>query len=521
MKRASLDDPREEKQILREVQQRYHITENERTNHEAGRHTQSVLRDVRPQRRLSAFREVRRGSHIARKVVLAMFILLLTGTGIFGYKILAAGTVISVSEQSLFGQLKDLFFSSGEYLAGEADGRVNVLLIAIGGEGHKGKDLADTIIVVSIRPANNEVALLSIPRDMYVQVPGEEYFSKLNAVHSYGESKKEGLGPKLLKERIEDITGLPIHYYGRVDFTAFKSIVDALGGIEITIDESFYDYWHKISFPAGTEKMNGERALAYVRARYIEGPQGGDFRRAQRQQQVLIAMREKIFSVNTAFDFRLVSTILDSLSENIRTDMKLWEMKRFFEIARTINPSNVRSLILTSGIHGPLVGSTEVLGGVPAAVLRTRTGDFSEIRSIAANIFSVATNEQLAEQSQQTEVFDEKTPVTPEEKETTTPEEKTTIEIRNGTTITGLAKRSSEFLGDEYEILSVGNAANSNHAETVVYVISAVHASAGQQIAESFEAAADNSMPAEEEKTKAHILIILGEDIKEILEKKE
>ncbi|HLD25807.1 MAG TPA: LCP family protein, partial [Candidatus Andersenbacteria bacterium] len=308
-----------------------------------------------------------RKRHIALKIMLAVFLVMATGSGVFGYKIIAASDNISDTDRSILGQLKDLLFTGGRTLEGESEDRINILLLAVGGEGHKGEALADTVMIASLKPKTGEAALLSIPRDLYVQVPGEEYFTKINAVHAYGESQRASNGPALLEAVVEEITGVPVHYYVRVDFTAFKSIVDAVGGVNVTINNSFYDYWHKISFPAGTEKMNGERALAYVRARYIEGPEGGDFKRAARQQQALLALREKVFSVQTALDFTRANAILDSLSENIRTNLQLWEMKRFYELGRLIKPDEVHSVVLSTGPQGVLTGGTELLGGTPAS----------------------------------------------------------------------------------------------------------------------------------------------------------
>ena len=281
-----------------------------------------------------------------KRIFFIVIIIIAIFSGIFGYKIIATGDSISAANRSILGQIKDLFLSQDKLLTGESDNRVNVLLIAIGGDGHKGKNLADTIMVASIDPSSQTTALLSIPRDLYVQVPNEQYYTKINAVHAYGESQKNNHGPELLREMVQEITGLPIHYYVRVDFTAFKGIIDSIGGINITNDNSFYDYWHKISFPAGTEKMNGERALAYARARYIEGPEGGDFKRAARQQQVLLALRQKVFSVQTVLDFTRINSILNSLSNNIRTDMQLQEMKRLYELSRLINSDKVHSNVL-------------------------------------------------------------------------------------------------------------------------------------------------------------------------------
>ena len=441
-----------------------------------------------------------------RRVVTLLVLLMVISGGVFGYKILAASNRITTADRSILGQLKDLLFSQGKLLEGETEGRINIMLAAVGGEGHKGQNLADTIMVASFAPQTNQVALLSIPRDLYVQVPGEDYYSKINAVHAYGEAQKEGQGPVVLRTLVEDITGLPIHYYGRVDFIAFKQIIDAIGGIDIEIENSFFDYWHKIDFHEGQERMDGERALAYVRARYVEGPEGGDFKRAARQQEVLLALRENIFSVNTALDFAALSRILDSVSDNVRTDMQLWEMKRFYELARTIDHQNVGSVVLSTGHSGVLVGTTEVLGGTPASVLKPRVGNYSEVQDLAANLLTVTTSVPVAS-------VDETPEEVVEEEEEAVEMPKPFVEIRNGTNITGLAARTRETLEDEgYEVTAIGNAATRDNTETKVYALTDDATEGAKVVAELLGAQADSGLPTDETESEAGVLVVLGAD---------
>lgn len=505
-----------EKRALWEVRQRYHMEKTTRPTraphaltppppHRGGTSLPPSTPPPRPRR------SDHQGGTWARRLVLLVVLAVLLSGGVFGYRILAASNKITVTERSLLGQLKDLLFKQGSTLQGEGEDRINILLIAIGGEGHSGENLADTIMVASYRPSDHAVGLMSIPRDLYVQIPGEEYSTKINGVHAYGEAQKAGNGPKLLTEKVEEIIGQPIHYYTRVDFTAFKQIVDAVGGINITIDNTFFDFWHKISFSAGTEKMNGERALAYVRARYIEGPEGGDFKRAARQQQVLLALRDKVFSVYTAFDFTAINSILSSLSDNVRTDLELWEMKRLYELARQIDRANVNSVVLTTGPRGVLVGNTEVLGGTPASVLKPRTGDYSEIHALAQNIFTTTQGEHLPASPE----VSEETPLETTPSPAPEPEEKPSVEIRNGTNITGLAKETSTALEAEgYTVTGIGNAAVRDHTTTTVYALAdkATASDNAKAVAELVEGQADIGLPEGEAESEAEILIILGTD---------
>lgn len=484
-----------------------------------------ILHQVESRHRVVAAPSATKKRSPLSRIIRSLIIILLVGgfsiASILGYKILAAGNSISTAEQSILGQLSDLLFKSGNKLEGETEGRINIMLIAIGGEGHSGENLADTIMVASIEPKEHKVALMSIPRDLYVQVPGEEFYSKLNAVHAYGESKKKHEGPSLLKKKVEEITGLPIHYYTRVDFIAFKKIVEALGGVNITIENSFFDYWHKIAFPAGTETMNGDRALAYVRARYVDGPEGGDFKRAARQQQTLIAIRDKVFSVHTAFDFAAINKILGSLSENISTSMQIGEMKRFFEISRQIDTHNIKSAVLTTGPRGVLVGETVVLGGTPASILKTRTGDYSEIQNIAQHIFDdgvAKTIDDSANNSGAPEPTIGPDGIlgspTPSPSASASPSAKVpTIEVRNGTAVNGLAKKVGDGLTkDGYKVLATTNAKTKDVEKTIVYAPKVTQADAAAKIAESLNASSQSDFPEDEAKTSADILIILGQD---------
>lgn len=523
-----------EKRALWEVRQRYGVkAERPRTVKATppGGTTPPPKRPLPPREPAKEPAQPRRKKHWVRNGLLLLLLLLVLSGGIFGYKILAASNKISTANKSILGQVKDLLFTQGRTLKGEKNDRINVLLLAIGGEGHSGENLTDTIMLASIRPSDHSVALMSIPRDLYVQLPGEQYFTKLNAVHAYAEAKKSGSGPDAIRQKIEQITGQPIDYYARVDFTGFKEMVDAVGGVNITIENSFFDYWHKIAFSKGTETMNGERALAYVRARYIEGPEGGDFKRAARQQQVLLALRDKVFSVNTALDFNKLSGILDSVSNNVRTDMDLWEMKRFYEMARQVDRSRVTTQVLTNGPKGVLTSSTVMIGTTPAYILKPRLGDqdYSEIQALAGDIFNsgshMAASADLYATGDQPPA--DQTP--PEEglPGTSLPQASTspspspavtklpTIEIRNGTNTTGLAKSVSDKLTTQsYKVTGIGNAATRDTAKTVLYTLTSTGQDGAAAVQKIVGGKTSSDLPSGEKDSSADILIILGQDIK-------
>ncbi|MEO6077919.1 MAG: LCP family protein, partial [Candidatus Andersenbacteria bacterium] len=272
----------------------------------------------------------------------------------------------------------------------------------------------------------------------------------------------------------------------------------------------------------GTETMNGDRALAYVRSRYVEGPEGGDFKRTARQQQMIVAIRDKIFSVHTALDFNVINGILGGLSKNLKTDMQLWEMKRFFELSRQIDAANIKSVVMSTGPNGVLKGDTVILGGVPASVLKTRTGDFSEIKKLAQNMFSDTEGSAIDTQTTDTpkQNIDDGGNIipstTPSPSPSTSPEASqtsATLDIRNGTAINGLAgKIATRLKAEGYTIQVTGNAASKDIKKTVVYAPNVTSADDATKIASELNASSATDLPSTEAKAKADIVIILGAD---------
>lgn len=270
-------------------------------------------------------------------------------------------------------------------LAGEEEGRINIALLGMRGKGVEGGGLlADTIMVLSFHPKSGEgdsprASLVSIPRDLYVTVPGTSDKQKINAVHHYGEEKGDGQGLEAMKTILSEVTGQPIHYAASINFKGFEELVDAVGGVSVTLAEPFTEplqfrephvcdpnvftvptsplqYEHKyvttksgrrriaesyplcynkdvecggvFDVPVGTTLLDGKRALCFARARVTSN----DFERAKRQHLILEALREKLLSLGTLSDFGKMNGIVNSLGNNARTDMEAWELKQFFDL---------------------------------------------------------------------------------------------------------------------------------------------------------------------------------------------
>ena len=221
---------------------------------------------------------------------------------------------------------------AGEQLQQDSFGHTNFLLLGTGGKNHEGSDLTDTIMVASLDSENNLVTMLSVPRDLWVkdEIVGS---SRINEVYynakNYYESSTEGLNH--MKSKVEEIVGVPVHYWVKVNFQGFKDLIDALGGIDIFVPEAIHDpYYPKdgtfdyetFSITEGQHHLDGETALKYARSRKTTS----DFDRAERQQAIFYAMKEQALKTETILDKDKIENILNVLKDNIETNIKVKEM---------------------------------------------------------------------------------------------------------------------------------------------------------------------------------------------------
>src|SRR5258708_5157570 len=189
--------------------------------------------------------------------------------------------------------------------------RINILFFGLraGGGAISGSDCplcTDTIILATIDPVSKTAGMLSIPRDLYVNIPGFGY-SRINTAYTNGQGAQlPGGGPGLAMKTVSQITGVPIQYYITVDFSTFISAINDIGGIDLyvshklTLDPLGTGLDHVVVTCCGMRHLTGQAALAYARTRDTsQGAVNGDIGRSQRQQQVIYAIRDKIFNPST------------------------------------------------------------------------------------------------------------------------------------------------------------------------------------------------------------------------------
>lgn len=324
---------------------------------------------------------------------------------------------ISSGNTSLLGNIVKSLPGVEKGLKGEENGRINVLLLGMRGEGVAGGGLlADTIMVLSIHPSvgkdgeagyQPKASLVSIPRDLWVQVPGKEEHRKINAVYALGRERSETGGMEDMRTVVGTMTGLDIPYAITLNFQGFKDLVNAVGGVTIHLDAPFVEgvqfrgleqrcdlvkytvpsgnvevkkgvrrnnsvyYRHydlcfeKITpsvmggfecggdfrLPAGDNVLDGDKALCYSRSRDATS----DFDRARRQQEIINLIRAKALSIGTLTDFSKVNAMLGSLGNNLRTNMEAWELKRLYELYKKIgDTASLTQKVLENSEEGML-----------------------------------------------------------------------------------------------------------------------------------------------------------------------
>jgi polyisoprenyl-teichoic acid--peptidoglycan teichoic acid transferase len=202
--------------------------------------------------------------------------------------------------------------------------RTNILLLGTDdspGRGSVGR--TDTIILTTVVPLKPYVGMLSIPRDLWVNVPGVGE-QRINSAYFYAEASAAGSGSRAAMETIRENFGISVPYYAVIHMIGLTSVVDALGGVEITLDAPIG------GFPAGTHHLSGEQALIFVRER----SSSDDFSRMLRTQILLSSIVRKAI---TPSSWTSLPQFIYSLTEVIETNIPFWQWPRLlFALLRAL-----------------------------------------------------------------------------------------------------------------------------------------------------------------------------------------
>lgn len=458
------------------------------------------------------------------KILFSILALALIFSLSYAKDVLEAGNNLAAQfgNSSFFSTLKYLVGADDKKIAGEGENRINILLLGIGGANHPGGQLTDTIMLASIRPADGAAAFLSIPRDLVAPIPGQGW-KKINYAQAYGRMRapnEPNAGPMLAAQVVEDISGLPVHYFVKLDFAGFKKIVDALGGVRVNVPEAFTDNEYPnedfgfapVSFTAGWQNFNGEQALAYARSRHGNNKQGSDFARARRQQTVLRAIQAKLLTFGTFLSPQKIASVANALSEHLETNMQVREALRLETIAKKIDGQRLRQLVLSNAPDGLLVSE---IGPDGAYLLRPRlgSGNFSEIKSIAANLLSDDPYADIAGLNR-AEKTASAAPAPAAAKNTAKKKEVIRVAVQNGTPYPGLAARTADLLTKlSFQVVNIGNAPRRDYETTVIFDISkGEHQEAIEDLRRELKATVAPALPTSLAAPNADFLIIVGAD---------
>lgn len=303
---------------------------------------------------------------------------------VFFVLILVLGGFLYSKFSNLIKPLYDLTFEKKIELKKVEEQRINILLLGVGGGSHDGPYLTDTIMFASIDPEKNKVTLVSIPRDFWVT----EFNAKINHVYALSRTKGEGKGLNETKRIVGDILGQKIDYGFRIDFNGFIKAIDLLGGVKVDVERTFDDYAYPINgkedelcgieesgvaslsaqiatgsatdydffpcrfehlhFDQGLTQMTGETALKYVRSRHALGPEGTDFARSKRQENVITAIKEKVFSAQTFLNPVKIVGLVEILQGSIDMDIKEEEYDDFIKLAQKMREAKIQSIVLNA-----------------------------------------------------------------------------------------------------------------------------------------------------------------------------
>ncbi len=311
--------------------------------------------------------EERPKMHKIRKSIISILILLLVaGMGYGGW----VGYEFADNAVRVFGWggLFSLFFPT--HLKGENTGRVNILIAGNSADdpGHQGASLTDSIMLVSINTKNHTAYMLSIPRDLYVHIPGFGY-AKINEAYPDGQSENfsqpgyaaGGMG--LLEEVISQKFGVLIDYYALINYAAVRDAVNAVGGITVTInspDGELYDPNRDfvtggplVNLTNGGHTLNGEQALDLARARGDPSQYGVpigfeqyDFQRTADQRMMLVALERKAMTLGVIANPIRMGKLFDTMGNNVQTDLSLGNVRRLYTIMKKIPAASIQSASL-------------------------------------------------------------------------------------------------------------------------------------------------------------------------------
>ncbi len=381
-------------------------------------------------------------------------------------------------------------------------GRINILMLGIGGPGHDGADLTDTMMVASIDPVNNKMDLLSVPRDLWVKEPNGfiENYGKINAAYESGKYKYLGhldsgndnqqaieAGFQAADQTVSHVLGVPINYNVLVNFQAFQDAVNAVGGVTIDVPEDLVDptmawqnNWNPVLAQKGVQHMDGYQALLYARSRETSS----DFARTARQRAILVALKDKVLTAGTLSNPLKISGLLSALGNNVRTDISLSDIDQLRQIFEKIKSNDISSIALDQA---------------PSNFVTTGTMDGQSIVEPLAGLFDYSQIQTYARQALRDGYLTQ---------------ENAKVSVLNGTTTPGLSTDQTNMLKSlGYQVSDPADAPTQDYQKTEI--IDLTHGKKPHSLSDleqRFGVKTTSKLPAGVNPGQADFVIILGQD---------
>lgn len=298
-----------------------------------------------------------------------------------GPRVALLSLLLGVLAAAVAGDARRAFEAPGPLSDGAAaSDRINVLLLGIDQRpGATGPTRTDTMLILTLDPAAGTGGMLSVNRDLWVTLPDGHGDGRINTAYQAGESRHRGDGPALARQAVEAMFDVPLPYYIEVNFAAVETLIDLIGGIDVTVEQAIADPtfpdnalgYEPFYLDAGPQRLDGHTALRYARTRATPG---ADFARARRQQQVMLAVRDRVLDQQMLPRLlpRLL-VILQTLRDAVRTNLTPRQLYRLAVLAAGIERDRITAVTLDETlISKQTIAGQAVLLLNPGAAQRVR-----------------------------------------------------------------------------------------------------------------------------------------------------
>jgi LCP family protein required for cell wall assembly len=374
--------------------------------------------------------------------------------------------------------------------------RVTILLMGLDYRdwlANEGPPRTDSMMLVTLDPVARTAGMLSIPRDLWVAIPGFEH-NRINTAYSQGESfKVPGGGPGLAMRTVENLLGVPVQYYAVIDFHTFERMVDEMGGVDILVTQDVkiapLGRTSRWLYAGKSEHLDGPDSLAYARARKTEG---GDFDRANRQQQVALALRDTILDLNMLPTLLTKApSLYQELSAGIRTNLSLDQMVSLGMLALQIPKAGIQKGVIAPPDQVTLESlpdGAQVLKPVPDRIRELRDQIFTNTSAVGPSV----PQENPAEGARL---------------------EAARISVRNGSGMEGLASQTADyFKAQGLNVVEIGNADRLDYDKSLLIVENASYPYAVRFLASLLSLSQSQILHPVSSDPALDLIVILGQD---------